>query len=114
MPPAALEAEAFCWGGFDCCFAKKQGLCRDTTSKMKIRPENRRVMLSCVTTFIFPIVILTTPTLYYLFFGTIEVACASLIVWYAWRWPRETVPRIEPSGQPLPLQQLSSPIPVTA
>jgi hypothetical protein len=46
MPPAALEAEAFCWGGFDCCFAKKQGLCRDTTSKMKIRPENRRVMLS--------------------------------------------------------------------
>lgn len=30
------------------------------------------------------------PTLYYLFFGTIEVACTSLIVWYAWRWPRET------------------------
>jgi hypothetical protein len=24
------------------------------------------------------------PTLYYLFFGTIEVVCTSLIVWYAW------------------------------
>ena len=30
------------------------------------------------------------PTLYYLFFGAIEVACTSLIVWYAWSWPRET------------------------
>jgi hypothetical protein len=41
-----------------------------------------------------------------LFFGTIEVACTSLIVWYAWRWPRETASRIEFSGQRLP-QQLS-------
>jgi hypothetical protein len=30
------------------------------------------------------------PTPYYLFFGTIEVVCTSVIVWYAWRWPRET------------------------
>jgi MFS family permease len=43
-----------------------------------------------LTTFIFPIVNLTTTTLYYLFFGVIEVACTSLIVWYAWKWPRET------------------------
>jgi hypothetical protein len=38
-------------------------------------------------------VLLTTiflPTLCYLFFGAIEVACTSLIVWYAWSWPRET------------------------
>jgi hypothetical protein len=27
------------------------------------------------------------PALYYIFFGTIEVVCTSLIVWYAWRWP---------------------------
>ena len=27
-----------------------------------------------------------TPTLYYIFFGTIEVACTLLIVWLAWRW----------------------------
>jgi hypothetical protein len=28
------------------------------------------------------------PGLYYLFFGTIEVACTAYIVWYAWRWPK--------------------------
>jgi predicted membrane protein len=27
-----------------------------------------------------------TPTLYYLFFGTIEMACTAFIVWYAWTW----------------------------
>ncbi len=28
-----------------------------------------------------------TPTAYYIFFGTIEIACTSLIVWLAWKWP---------------------------
>lgn len=27
-----------------------------------------------------------TPTLFYGFFATIEVACTLFIVWYAWRW----------------------------
>ena len=27
-----------------------------------------------------------TPTLYYLFFGTIEIACTTFIIWYAWNW----------------------------
>lgn len=27
-----------------------------------------------------------TPTLYYVFFGTIEIACTSFIIWYAWAW----------------------------
>ena len=27
-----------------------------------------------------------TPTLYYLFFAMIEIACTLLIVWYALRW----------------------------
>jgi hypothetical protein len=27
-----------------------------------------------------------TPSLYYMFFGTIEIVCTSLIVWYAWHW----------------------------
>jgi hypothetical protein len=67
-----------------------------------------------LTSFILPILHLTGTSSYYLFFGTVEVACTSLIVWYAWRWPRETASRIEPSGQPLPSQQLSSPIAVTA
>lgn len=26
------------------------------------------------------------PAPYYLFFGTIEILCTSMIVWYAWRW----------------------------
>jgi hypothetical protein len=28
----------------------------------------------------------TTPALYYLLFGTIEIACTLLIVWFAWNW----------------------------
>ena len=28
----------------------------------------------------------TTPALYYMFFGTIEIACTLLIIWYAWSW----------------------------
>ncbi len=27
-----------------------------------------------------------TPILYYMFFGIIEIACTSFIVWYAWNW----------------------------
>jgi len=26
------------------------------------------------------------PTLYYLFFGIIEIVCTTFIVWYAWKW----------------------------
>jgi len=62
-----------------------------------------------LTSFILPILHLTGTSSYYVFFGTMEVACTSLIVWYAWRWPRETAPGIEPSGQHLPLPQLSAP-----
>ena len=56
-----------------------------------------------LTAFILPAFKLTETSSYYLFFGAIEVPCTSLIVWYAWRWPRETARRIELSGQPLPL-----------
>lgn len=27
------------------------------------------------------------PTIYYLFFSVIEIACTAFIVWYAWKWP---------------------------
>ncbi len=27
-----------------------------------------------------------TPTLYYVFFGTIEILCTFFIIWYAWTW----------------------------
>jgi hypothetical protein len=55
-----------------------------------------------LTSFILPMLKLTETSSYYLFFGAIEVVCTSLIIWHAWRWPRETASRIEPSGQPLP------------
>jgi hypothetical protein len=29
-----------------------------------------------------------TPALYYMFFGTIEMACTAFIVWSAWKWPK--------------------------
>jgi hypothetical protein len=59
--------------------------------------------------FILPIFHITATSSYYLFFGAMEVICTSLIVWYAWRWPRETARGIEHSGQPLPLQHASAP-----
>lgn len=34
----------------------------------------------------------SSPTLYYLFFGTIEIACTLFIIWYAWTWT-------DPEGQ---------------
>ncbi len=30
-----------------------------------------------------------TPALYYMFFAVIEIAWTSLIVWYAWKWPKQ-------------------------
>ena len=38
---------------------------------------------------VFASLIGTPPALYYVFHGTIEVACTSLIVWYAWKWPKQ-------------------------
>jgi len=50
-----------------------------------------------LTSFILPAFHLTGTSSYYLFFGALEVACTSMIVWYAWRWPGKTALRIEPS-----------------
>lgn len=33
-----------------------------------------------------------TPTLYYLFFGSIEIACTSYIIWLAWNWKKSPEP----------------------
>lgn len=30
--------------------------------------------------------VVRAPALYYLFFSIIEIACTSVIVWYAWKW----------------------------
>jgi hypothetical protein len=55
-----------------------------------------------LTAFIFPIFHITDTSSYYLFFGTIEVPCTSLIVWYALRWPRETAPELSLPASPCP------------
>ena len=34
---------------------------------------------------------LGAPTIYYLFFSVIEIACTAFIVYYAWTWPKEAV-----------------------
>ena len=31
------------------------------------------------------------PSLFYMFFAAIEIACTLFIVWYAWRWPNPEV-----------------------
>ena len=36
----------------------------------------------------------SSPALYYIFFSIIEIACTSLIVWYAWTW---TIPEHRPN-----------------
>lgn len=33
----------------------------------------------------------SSPSIYYIFFSIIEIASTSLIVWYAWKWPRPAV-----------------------
>jgi hypothetical protein len=34
------------------------------------------------------VVLGSTPTIYYMFFSIIEIACTSFIIWYAWRWSK--------------------------
>ena len=34
--------------------------------------------------------------LHYIFFATIEVVCLSLIVWYAWKWPKHESVKVTP------------------
>lgn len=35
------------------------------------------------------------PTMYYLFFGTIEILTTAFIVWYAWKWKLHIEPEIQ-------------------
>jgi threonine/homoserine/homoserine lactone efflux protein len=36
----------------------------------------------------------SSPTIYYIFFSILEIACTALIVWYAWKWANpESSPR---------------------
>jgi Family of unknown function (DUF6326) len=54
-----------------------------------------------LTQFIGPLFHLTATTSYYLFFGTMEVPCTVLIVWYAWRWASDdAIPILTPPTVP--------------
>jgi hypothetical protein len=55
-----------------------------------------------LTSFILPLLHLTATSSYYMFFGAIEVVCTSLIVWYAWRWPKETSAQLNLPASPAP------------
>lgn len=41
------------------------------------------------TAFVFWSLFGETPTLFYLFFAAIEIACTLFIAWYAWRWTEQ-------------------------
>ena len=45
----------------------------------------------------------TTPTLFYAFFATIQIACTLFVIWYAWTWRRSVATRnvgeIETTGR---------------
>jgi uncharacterized membrane protein len=45
----------------------------------------------------------TTPTLFYAFFATIEIACTLFIIWFAWTWRRfvstRSVGEVETAGR---------------
>lgn len=38
----------------------------------------------------------SSPTMYYIFFSTIEISCTAFIVWYAWQW---TNPESNPNNK---------------
>jgi len=45
------------------------------------------IIAGIVTTFVQAATLLKgNPTMYYLFFSTLEIACTAFIVWYAWTW----------------------------
>lgn len=54
-----------------------------------LRPTLNR-WLNIITGILYTLIILLTmwDWAFYIFYGVIEVALTSLIVWYAWKWPR--------------------------
>lgn len=58
-----------------------------------LRPAvNRWVNVVCGTLYTLIILLTMWRWMFYRFFGVVEVALTLLVVWYAWRWPREGAP----------------------
>jgi len=46
-----------------------------------------RIFVCLIMTAVLPVTLFVAePTMYYVFFTTIEIVCTALIVWYAWKW----------------------------
>lgn len=58
-----------------------------------LRPAvNRWVNVACGALYTLIILLTMWRWMFYRFFGVVEVALTLLVVWYAWRWPREGAP----------------------
>jgi len=45
------------------------------------------IIAGLIMTAVLPVTLFVAePTMYYVFFTTIEIVCTALIVWYAWKW----------------------------
>jgi hypothetical protein len=70
-------------------------------SRVTRRRTNRRlnIIAGTVMTIAQSATLLTdSPTTYYVFFSAIEIACTSLIVWYAWNWRVSEVSGVPRAG----------------
>jgi hypothetical protein len=54
---------------------------------LKYRANRWANIIAGVITILF-VVVGGSLVLHYIFFATIEVVCLSLIIWYAWKWPK--------------------------
>ena len=64
---------------------------------LKYRANRWANIIACAITIPF-VIGMGSRTLHYIFFATIEVVCMSLIVWYAWKLPKqEASPKMENS-----------------
>ena len=55
---------------------------------LKYRANRWANIIAGVITILF-VVVGGSLTLHYIFFAAIEVVCLSLIIWYAWKWPKQ-------------------------
>jgi len=63
---------------------------------LTLKPQVNRwanIILGIAYTCIIPLsmVIATSVSAYYIFLGIVEVVLTALIVWYAWKWPKQEV-----------------------
>ena len=61
---------------------------------LTLKPKVNRwanIILGIVYTFVVPLSMLVETSAYSIFLGIVEVVLTALIVWYAWKWPKQEV-----------------------